>query len=215
MSVRRATRLLIVSGLSTFGCEAGVEGLVPLPLPEFEVEAGEPRSVFDPEATLLEPDIELVFEPDARAQMQGGAFRLVYTGSTFLLFWVENRAGKLQAVVQRVAPGLGPKLDLVPPAPSSDDAMQYRPLVLLEDDRVAVAWWTRRSVMMAWTDFEGVRIEGPVEVRSFAGPNDHYLVSRPRSSDHVRACPFRPWPTRGLRPPFRAPRSLGATQLPS
>ncbi len=51
---------------------------------------------------------------------------------------------------------------------------------------------------------------GECELRWLEG-----LVPRPKSSDHVRACPFRRWPTRGLRPPFRAPRSLGATQLPS
>lgn len=126
---------------------------------------------------MLEPETELVFEPRPGEVMQGGAFRLVFTGQTFLAFWVENRAGKLRAVVQRLAPTPGPKLDLFDEPEAFEDQMAHRPNAIVEADRIALSWWTSRSVKMAWTDFEGRIIQGPVDVRTFQGPNDHYAAA--------------------------------------
>lgn len=184
MLAPRSGALILIVGAALTGCEADVEGLVRLTVPPEAVpgdnEPGLHRSVFDAEATLLEPEPALIFEPHDRMQMQGGALRLVFTGRSFLAFWVENRAGKLRAVAQRVGPTAGPKVDVLPEAESLDDAIQYRPLALVESDRVVIVWWTRRAVMIAWTNFDGVLTEGPVFVRAYAGPNEHYAsVLRP------------------------------------
>lgn len=141
------------------------------------VDSGSPTSVFDPSAALEPPAVDTIFEPTgARPVMQGGDFRLVFTGSTYLLFWIENRGGGLHAVVQRVGPTTGDKRDLLPdPPPALDDTMDFPPQAVVEGDRVALAWATRRAVVMGWTDREGRLVEGPTAVRPVAGLNSHYL----------------------------------------